>query len=291
MSTPISMSKQTSTTSLDSLFSRLDLATMSTSTLSTTPVDQLPPPVPTAADVADLIHSKLQPKTMVLLVGLPASGKSTVCKQLAEFVRANGYKALVYNAGNIRRMMTSLFSDSEFFNPANVAAANQRELFAQMCMDNMLDDFRENRINVGFLDATNTTRARREKMLRRAHELGVAFANMVVLDVSVTDNRLLAYNITNKAFNADYKGRDVAASIADFQRRTEHYFKIYEPVLEEEFALYGDVAYVRIDNGQNVYTRGRLHGITGRLLTTFTANYYKMHGEQYNSAVRSFEWV
>lgn len=281
----IPISKQNSTTSLDSLFSRLDLAT----TISTTPVDAAPELLPNAAAVSNLIQQKIQSKTLVLLVGLPASGKSTVCKQLAEFLRANNFKLLIYNAGNIRRMMTTLFLDLEFFNPDNTAAAQQREVFARMCMDNMLEDFRANRINVGFLDATNTTAARRASMLRIVRESGVEFANIVVLDISCSDKALATYNITSKAFNVDYKGRDIAASIADFSRRTEHYFRVYEPVTDAEFALYGDAAYIRIENGgRKVYAKGETKDVAGQLISSFTANYYKLHGERYNAAAKSF---
>lgn len=280
------ISSYNSTTSLDSLFLRFDQAPTSTQTpVATSPAHH----VLKAKDVCDLLQKSLK-KTMVMLVGLPASGKSTTCKQLAEYLKCHGYKSLIYNAGNIRRMVKPSFSDAEFFNPHNEKAKQQREHYATMSLENMLDDFRHNRISVGFLDATNTTRARRQRMLNLVHTSGIDFANIIVLDVSCTDERLLKYNITGKAFNVDYSGRNVTESIADFKQRTEHYFKVYEPVSDEELAGYGDVEYMNISNGgQSFKTEfGPEKDEVARLFETFATNYYTAHGKHYLAAVDKF---
>lgn len=203
--------------------------------------------------VLELIRLKIESKTVVILVGLPASGKSSICKQMVNFLNMNGYKSLIYNAGSIRRTFIHGFSDSEFFNPYNMEAYEE-EVFAKMCMDNMLKDLKENRINVGFLDATNTTKARRQKMVDHAHSAGVELSNIFVLDVSCTDKKLVGYNVTSKAFNEDYLGCNVSKSIDDFKRRAEHYFRVYEPLLEEELYSYKDVSYLQIHNGGKKHT-------------------------------------
>lgn len=280
-------STNTSSTSLDSLFSHLgSLPTISSTPVETAPIDS----ELNLSHVSELIQRKIQSKTVVILVGLPASGKSSVCKQMMDFLTKNGYKSLIYNAGNIRRAIVREFSDSEFFNPANVEASRQREQFARMCMDNMLEDFKENRINVGFLDATNTTVERRRKMVDLAHNAGIELSNIFILDVSCTDEKLAGYNVTSKAFNADYLGCDVTQSICDFKRRSEHYFKVYEPLLEEELESYEDVSYLRIHNGGKEHVvKEVVHGDAASMaIISFVSNYYKLYGEKYHNAVDSF---
>lgn len=282
-----SLSSFNSTTSLDSLFLRFDLAPTSTLTpIATSPQQHMLK----AKDVCDLLHKTFAAKTLVVLVGLPASGKSTVCKQLAQMLKSNDYKTLIYNAGNIRRMMKQTFSDADFFNPTNEQAKSQRELYATMSMENMLDDFRHNRITVGFLDATNTTRARRARMLEMAKASGINFANIIVLDISCTDDRLITYNIAGKASNVDYSGRDVDESIADFKQRTNHYFKIYEPVSEAELAKYEDVEYISIRNGGKEYTfsGSKAKNDVDMLFHNFASQYYNLHGEKYYDEVERF---
>lgn len=284
----LSVSTNTSCTSLDSLFSRLE----SLPTISSTPVENTLIDATTLnlSHVSELIQKKIQSKTVVLLVGLPASGKSSICKQMVDFLNNNGYKSLIYNAGNIRRAIVQEFSDSEFFNPKNVEASRKRETFAKMCMDNMLEDFKENRINVGFLDATNTTKARRQKMIDLAHNSGIELSNIFILDVSCTDEKLVGYNVTSKAFNADYLGCDVSQSIADFKRRSEHYFQVYEPLLEEELEVYKDVSYLRIHNGGKLFVVKEVcpGDAASKAVISFVSNYYKLYGERYHAAVDSF---
>lgn len=281
------ISSYNSTTSLDSLFSRFDQA--STSTI--TPVASSPQQhVLKAKDVCDILHKTYSPKTLVMLVGLPASGKSTICKQLAEVLKTNHYKSLIYNAGNIRRMLKHTFSDADFFNPDNEQTKLQREQYAKMSLDNMLDDFRHSRITVGFLDATNTTRARRARMLDLVHASGISFSNIILLDISCTDERLITYNITSKAFNVDYCGRDVAESIADFKQRTQHYYRVYEPVTEEELATYGDVEHISIRNGGKEYSISTKtpKDDVDMLFWDFASNYFKLYGEKYLGEVDKF---
>lgn len=288
MTRKLSLSSNPSTTSLDSLFSRFDTAP----TLSITPAATLPQfQVLHSKDVCDLLHKRIESKTVVMLVGLPASGKSTVCKQLAETLQQNNYKSLIYNAGNIRRMMKLSFSDAEFFNPDNEAATQQREHFATISMENMLEDFRHNRISVGFLDATNTTRTRRLRMLNIIRESDISFSNVIVLDISCTEERLLAYNINGKAFNVDYSGRNVGDSISDFRQRTNHYFKVYEPVTSTELELYRDVisSYISIQNAKSCRIISEKNSDeVENLFRSFATGYYKTHGEAYHAAVDSF---
>lgn len=280
------LSSNASTTSLDSLFSRFDAPSA-----SLTPILLLPQPLIKAQDVSDLLQKRIQLKTVVMLVGLPASGKSTICKQLAVHLQLHNYKSCIYNAGNMRRMMKQTFSDAEYFNPDNEQATKQRELFATVSMGNMLEDLRQNRINVGFLDATNTTRARRQRMLNIIRQLDISFSNVIVLDISCTDERLLAYNINGKAFNVDYCGRNAADSIADFRQRSKHYFKVYEPVEAAELESYADVvsAYSSIENAKTVsFVADNISDDACGLFREFVTSYFETHGEAYHAAVDGF---
>ncbi|OBA19982.1 6PF2K-domain-containing protein [Metschnikowia bicuspidata var. bicuspidata NRRL YB-4993] len=249
--------------------------------------------MPSFTGLTDLIQRKIQSKTIILLVGLPGSGKSTICHQLSGFLNAQGYSSLVYNAGNIRRAMSSGFSDSEFFNPDNAEASQKREKYATMCMQNMLEDLKENRVNVGFLDATNSTTVRRHSMLKLIQKADVEISNIFVLDVSCTEKRLVNYNITSKAFNQDYRGKDIATSISDFKKRSEHYDRIFEPILSQEFVEFRNVKHFSIQNGGRTFVVPQDASDDDScdvtlLLAAFVTNYYKTYGESYHAAVDEF---
>lgn len=277
---PTPLRSYTSTTSLDSLF-RLGPVTPAPHLPALLPAPA-PADPPAPQDVCDLLHKRLGSKTVVLLVGLPALGKSTVCKQLAQLLVHHDYKALIYNAGNVRRTARAAFSGADFFDPANAQGARDRDHWAACAMHHLLDDLRHNRTLVGFLDATNTTRARRARMLAMARAAGVPLANIVVLHVACTDPRLVAYNIRAKAANVDYCGRDAAALVRDFRARAAHYAKVYEPVAPGELAA--DVTYILLeDAGRRVRVEAPPTATddVAVLLRVFAENYYKVYGAAY----------
>ncbi|GEQ69098.1 hypothetical protein JCM33374_g2769 [Metschnikowia sp. JCM 33374] len=189
--------------------------------------------------------------------------------------------------------MSNGFSDSEFFNPDNAEAKQKREMYATMCMENMLDDLKESRINVGFLDATNSTKDRRRYMLDLIQNAGFDIPNVFILDISCTEGKLVNYNITSKAFNQDYQGKDIATSISDFKRRSEHYYRVFEPLSPQEITEYKNVRRLSIQNGGKTFVAPRDGQEDSmceveKLLAAFVTNYYKLYGERYHAAVEEF---
>lgn len=285
----MSITPNTSTTSLESLCTRTESASTSATTPATS--NSWIYRVPELTEVSHLLRKRLESKTVVLLVGLPASGKSTVCKQLVEYLEKHDYKSSIYNAGNVRRALRRTFSDADFFNPDNLQAHEQREQYAQIAMESMLEDFRHNRINVGFLDATNTTKARRDKMINIIRNCDVAFTNVILFDVACTDDRFLAYNVNGKAANGDYSDRTVAEAISDFKQRSEHYYKVFQPITAPEIEADSDVVstYIKINNARHfqIISEKRVNEVES-LFVAFASNYFKLYGENYHRCVENF---
>lgn len=275
-----------SSTSILSLFD--GYGTTTATTASQTPVGSFYEVLPT--ELSSYIDRRINNKTIVMLVGLPASGKSTISKQLAQYLEANHLRARIYNAGNIRRSQHT-FSNAEFFNPNNAEAREQREAFASITMHNLLADLHDNKINVGFLDATNTNHERRVRMMRMIQDSGVHVDNVVVLDVQCTDERLIDFNINGKAFNPDYEGKDRHASIRDFKQRAAHYYRVYEPITPAELQKLSTrvCLYAKITNGKHTQLT-TLHKAndTTRLISDFLINYYDVQGKRYYEAVEAY---
>lgn len=214
-------------------------------------------PVP---NFVESLSISLQSKTLVILVGLPATGKSTICKQLVSFINERGCFGKIYNSGKVRRLVNQAeFDDSNYFDPNNVQGKTQRDLFAVLSLDTILNDLKNNKITCGFLDATNTTLDRRQLVMERISQFEAEnyfkVDNVVIFDVQANDPDIINFNIHGKAFNSDYKDKDYDFAINDFKRRTEHYYTAYNKVTQEELELYnGRVkAYVMVKNAGELY--------------------------------------
>ena len=76
-------------------------------------------------------------KLYIVLMGLPARGKSTLGIRLRDSFRKDGIPTRIFNNGNLRRQYLPLreTSSSEFYSPENTAAMALRKKFALMNMD------------------------------------------------------------------------------------------------------------------------------------------------------------
>lgn len=198
-------------------------------------------------------------KWVVILVGLPASGKSTITRHLMLYLAAlNNYhlSSKVFNAGDIRRRsMKDLAKSADLFDFNNKSSAEMRENFAKIALDNLLRDLVETDLNVGIFDATNSTKTRRtyiKKMVdEKAAESGQNIKAMI-LEVKCPDLAIRRYNIECKASNQDYAGMPRDQAILDFILRTEKYEAAFEPITEKELVKLG-TGYVSICNvGESV---------------------------------------
>mmetsp|Transcript_22540 Transcript_22540/g.72516 ORF Transcript_22540/g.72516 Transcript_22540/m.72516 type:complete len:486 (+) Transcript_22540:24-1481(+) len=193
-------------------------------------------------DVAALaLRSKLTevPKGGVLLVmvGLPARGKSFMSAKLYSFVKWGGQKIKVFNVGSYRRAESSMNSSANFFDDQNEAASRKREELAVRVLDEALDWLAEKRVAI--FDATNSTRARREAILARASSKSPPGRPVRVIFVEsiCDDRRVLEQNVRNKVrASPDFKGMNFDDAVRDLKLRLAHYESRYETVSDDEGA-------------------------------------------------------
>lgn len=133
---------------------------------------------PTTIDVPGLTKSKTSPdgliskedsgsKLVIVMVGLPATGKSFITNKLSRFLNYSLYYCKVFNVGNTRRKFAKEHGlkdqDSKFFDPKNADSTRLRDKWAMDTLDELLDYLLEGSGSVGIFDATNTSRERRKK--------------------------------------------------------------------------------------------------------------------------------
>lgn len=120
-------------------------------------------------------------KLVIVMVGLPARGKSYLAKKVNRYLNWSQHPTRIFNVGEKRREMAVShpvqleISDSQqqrnqhaadFFHPNNEAASKLREDLAMEVLDELLL-WLEKGGCIGIFDATNTTIARRDMVAQR----------------------------------------------------------------------------------------------------------------------------
>lgn len=175
-------------------------------------------------------------KILLVLVGLPARGKSYVANKVTAFLRWGGIPTQSFNVGALRRKTATETQSADFFSFSNEAAKAKREAVALAVLNSALD-WLASEGSVAILDATNTTRARRQHVLQCVldHAGGSleAAPSVVFVECICTDEKVLASNMLQKVTNSpDYRDMPVDVALADLQRRIAEYEKVYQTVDE-----------------------------------------------------------
>jgi len=179
-------------------------------------------------------------KLYIVLMGLPARGKSTLALRLRDAFQKIGVSARIFNNGNLRRIYRPLddTANSEFYSPENKAAVALREGFARMNMERARAYLR-NSGRIAILDATNAQRTRRAVIERHLNDHPLLFIECVNDDEDILN--LSIQEKVNLPEFAHLKDR----AVKEFLQRIDYYKMIYTPLKLER-------NYIRIDSLQNM---------------------------------------
>jgi broad specificity phosphatase PhoE/predicted kinase len=202
-------------------------------------------------------------KLVLVMVGLPARGKSYVARKLERYLNWLGHPTRVFNVGSYRRAHVGERMTHEFFDPDNAAARALRLEMARRALDDM-DAWLQGEGRVGIYDATNTTAERRRMLLERfeARAVRVVFVESVCEAPGIIEANIRA----TKLLSPDYAGMDPNEAVADFRQRIEHYRRCYEPVADEA------LSFVKlVDAGRQVIVN-RIEGYLPARIVAFLVN-------------------
>ena len=180
-------------------------------------------------------------KLYLVMVGLPARGKSRLARRICGGLAADGFRSASFNNGDVRRELLGAESTlPEFYSPDNAAGRRIRE---EICRQNLIraKEWLNREGDVAILDATNVSRARRAFIERTLTDHPVLF-----LECVNEDPVLLNACIRNKTRLPEYAGYTEDEALASFVGRIGYYEAIYEPVGKEQYWLCVDTMSSRI---------------------------------------------
>ena len=189
---------------------------------------------------------------IIVLVGLPARGKSLLGHKLEAFLIWRGYNTKTFRVGKKRRDMANNASDDEarpesgsasFFDSSKAYASMVREKVSMNAFDEALSWLIESEGQIAIFDASNVTikrRAAQQQAVREKLEkagLPADTMGLVFVETIVTDPMVIQQGMDWKiAHSADFRGMRAEDAMRDLQDRIIHYEKIYETLREEEGA-------------------------------------------------------
>jgi broad specificity phosphatase PhoE/predicted kinase len=199
-------------------------------------------------------------KLAVIMVGLPARGKTFVARKLQGYLSWLGYRTLWVNVGDYRRARAGAKQPASYFAPDNEATREEREGFAMAALNDLLDWFKKGG-EVGIYDATNAERQRRDLIRAACAEAGV---RVLFVEIICDNPVVIEANVRrNKLDLPDYAGMTPDAAFRDFRARIAQYSRTYLPVQDNEGS------YVKvIDSGAQVISN-RIEGYLSSRLAFF----------------------
>ncbi|XP_065881002.1 6-phosphofructo-2-kinase/fructose-2,6-bisphosphatase [Euphorbia lathyris] len=186
-----------------------------------------------AAAVADqMLGPKEDRHLAIVLVGLPARGKTFTAAKLTRYLRWLGHDTKHFNVGKYRRLKHGANQSADFFRDDNPEGIEARNEVAALAMDDMIAWMQEGG-QVGIFDATNSTRKRRNMLMKMAE----GRCKIIFLETLCNDRRIIERNIRLKIQQSpDYAEEpDFEAGYQDFKTRLDNYEKVYEPVEEGSY--------------------------------------------------------
>lgn len=167
-------------------------------------------------------------KLYVIMVGLPARGKSTLAKRIYSGLEQQGIQTAIFNNGELRRTLFGGESACpEFFNPQNKRTKRFRDqiLHQSMCGAR---SWLENGGDVAIIDATNGTFSQRMNIMMTLQDRALLFVECVN-----EDPLLLSASIQRKTKLPEFASFSEDKALESFEKRLAYYESEYTPLTNE----------------------------------------------------------
>uniref|UniRef100_A0A8D0AAB4 6-phosphofructo-2-kinase domain-containing protein n=1 Tax=Sander lucioperca TaxID=283035 RepID=A0A8D0AAB4_SANLU len=192
--------------------------------------------------------------TMIVMVGLPARGKTYISKKLTRYLNWIGVTTKVFNVGQYRRDATRSYNSFEFFRPDNTEAMKIRKYEASVSLQPAAScvPLYIKQLNMCEIAHVSVSE-RREVILSFAKENGY---KVFFVESICDDPEIIAQNIKQvKLSSPDYVDCDKEEAVADFLKRIECYKLTYVPLDDNRDR---NLSYIKIFNVGSRYLVNRV---------------------------------
>lgn len=229
-------------------------------------------------------------RVCVVMVGLPARGKSLIAQKIVRYLSWLSIKSKCFNVGTYRRDLQKAADieniTAEFFDPTNPEGMHFRRQAIDLALQDMMKWFLDENGVVGILDATNSTRERRSRIVKVLRE---NLIEPIFLESFCNDQDLVLQNILDvKTTSPDYVGSDLQFATEDFLKRIALYEKNYETM---DVTTDANLTFIKLVNVNSQIILNRIESYLESRIVYYVMNlhikprsiYLSRHGElEYN---------
>ncbi|CAJ2652594.1 unnamed protein product [Trifolium pratense] len=193
-----------------------------------------------AGAIADQMLGPKEDKHLaIVMVSLPARGKTFTAAKLTRYLRWLGHNTKHFNVGKYRRLKHGASQSADFFRADNPEGIEARNEVAKLAFEDMITWMQEGG-QVGIFDATNSSKQRRNMLMKLAEgRCKIIFLETICNDVDMIE-RNIRYKIQQSPDYAEVQ--DFEAGLRDFKTRVTNYEKVYETVEEGSYIKMIDMA-------------------------------------------------
>lgn len=166
----------------------------------------------------------------VVLVGLPATGKTFTARNLSRYLQWLGVKTRTFSVAQYRKQIIGEKLMADFFDPSNAECLAKRTMIADIALQSLIDWFKEpHRGQVGILDASNTQAGRRKIIYDRLVGSGARVIFLECIYSHGYESAVCEHVRELRLTCPEYANVESAQASLDFQQRIEHYRPHYVP--------------------------------------------------------------
>ncbi|XP_061347168.1 6-phosphofructo-2-kinase/fructose-2,6-bisphosphatase-like [Gastrolobium bilobum] len=214
-----------------------------------------------AAAIADqMLDPKQDRRLAIVMVSLPARGKTFTAAKLTRYLRWLGHDTKHFNVGKYRRLKHGTNQSADFFRADNPEGMEARNEVARLTFEDMISWMQKGG-QVGIFDATNSSKQRRNMLMKLAEgRCKIIFLETICNDVEIIE-RNIRFKIQQSPDYAEVP--DFEAGLRDFKNRVANYEKVYETVEEGSYIKMIDMA---SGNGGQIQVKNISGYLPGRIV-------------------------
>ncbi|KAK3374049.1 6-phosphofructo-2-kinase-domain-containing protein [Lasiosphaeria ovina] len=179
-----------------------------------------------------LFHSG---RIAIVMVGLPARGKTHICVSMARYLQWLGVKTRIFHLGDYRRATVGEGGHvpQDYFYPnASPASVMLRQKILKKCREDIYGWLNHENGQVAIYDAVNPTASGRRAL---AKEFAKHDVQTLFLESFVDDEDILKENARNvKISSPDFHGMDPDEAAERYLKRIQTKIPVFETMQEEE---------------------------------------------------------